>query len=126
VSVKQSHGAIVDRNLAKIRDLCLALPEASERVAWGHPTFHAGKRTFVTLEFIKGQPTVAFRLGRSGSSRLQEVPGVFPTPYGRGEWVSISAVGRMDWALVRGLILESYRLVALKRMLVALGIEARR
>ena len=30
--------------LAKVRALCLALPEAKEVTAWGHPTFRAGKK----------------------------------------------------------------------------------
>jgi hypothetical protein len=33
--------------VAKLRRLCLALPETSERASWGHPNFRAGKRTFV-------------------------------------------------------------------------------
>ena len=32
--------------LKEIRSLCLALPEACEVEAWGHPTFRAAKRMF--------------------------------------------------------------------------------
>ena len=32
-----------DPYLADLRDLCLALPEATEVEAWGRPTFRAGK-----------------------------------------------------------------------------------
>ena len=35
---------------ARIRELCLALPEASERPSHGHPTFFVrGKRSFLTM-----------------------------------------------------------------------------
>src|SRR5579884_1620137 len=37
--------------LFKLREICLALPGASETVTFGHPTFQAGKmKTFAVLE----------------------------------------------------------------------------
>jgi hypothetical protein len=33
--------------LAKVRRLCLALPDTEEKIAWGAPTFRAGGRLFV-------------------------------------------------------------------------------
>jgi len=51
-----------ERALQRIRRLCLALPETSEMLAWGHPVFKAGKKTFAALEPIKGRPSIAVRL----------------------------------------------------------------
>ncbi len=36
-------GKTSDKLLSKLRDLCLAFPEAKEVEAWGHPTFRAAR-----------------------------------------------------------------------------------
>lgn len=107
--------------LARLRTFCLSLPETSEVSSWGHPNFRAGKRTFVTYEWIRKRPSIAFRLPPREVAKYAAAPGSFLTPYGRGQWVSLGAEGRIDWRLTKSLILKSYRLVALKRMTHALG-----
>jgi predicted DNA-binding protein (MmcQ/YjbR family) len=109
-----------DAVLARLRTLCLALPETSETGSWGHPNFRAGKRTFVTYEIVGGRPSIAFRLEPDEVRDLLVMKGFFPTPYGRGAWVSLDATKRMSWQLVRALIERSYRIVALKRMIDSL------
>jgi predicted DNA-binding protein (MmcQ/YjbR family) len=107
--------------LEELRTLCLTLPETAERVSFGHPNFVAGKRTFVTFEQFKGRPSIAFRLDRDDIERLSGNPLFFATPYGRGQWLSLWIDTTFDWNVVKELVERSYRLVALKRMLVALG-----
>ncbi len=97
------------------------MPETTEKSSWGHPNFVAGKKTFVTFEMIGGRPSIAFRLSRDEIARLLSRHQFFETPYGRGQWVSVWADGRLDWTLVDDLLRRSYRTVALKRMLAALG-----
>src|SRR5213593_3439934 len=109
-----------DRVLQRVRKLCLSLPESNEAASWGHPNFRAGTRTFATFEWIKGRPSMAFRLNPTDVDLLLRRNGFFVTPYGRGQWVSVWADVSLDWALVRRLIERSYRLVALKRMIAAL------
>ena len=104
----------------KVRSLCLSLPETSEAGSWGHPNFLAGKRTFVTFENIKGKDSIAFHLDPFTVEDLQRQPGFFLTPYGQGRWVSLLLTTRPKWAVVESLVLQSYRLVALKRMLTSL------
>ncbi len=110
----------IDHSLTQVRRLCLSLPETTEVASWGHPNFRAGKRTFVTYEWIQKRPTIAFRLSRSDVVKYSGDRGFIPTPYGRGEWISMRADGRVNWRLARQLILKSYRIVALKRMIQAL------
>jgi len=118
--------------LKRVRTRCLALPETTETAAWGHPNFKAGKRTFVAYEIVTGRPSIAFRLptpdvdrllARSTSARSQlrrdTGPQFFATPYGRGQWVSVWADAKLDWAMVYDLIDRAYRTVALRRMLAA-------
>jgi predicted DNA-binding protein (MmcQ/YjbR family) len=109
--------------LQRLRTLCLSLPETSERSSWGHPNFRAGRKTFVTLEPVRGRPSIAFRLDQVNIERLTRRKQFFATPYGRGLWISTWADTSLNWHTVRDLVLASYRLVALKRMIAAL--EAR-
>jgi predicted DNA-binding protein (MmcQ/YjbR family) len=109
-----------DRVLQQVRRRCLSLPESSEAGSWGHPNFRAGKRTFATFEWIKGRPSIAFRLNPTDVDLLLRRKGFFVTPYGRGQWVSVWVDGSLNWGLVDRLLEQSYRVVALKRMLVAL------
>jgi predicted DNA-binding protein (MmcQ/YjbR family) len=109
-----------DRVLQQVRKLCLSLPDTSEVGSWGHPNFRAGKRTFVTFEWIKGRPSIAFRLNPTDVDLLLRRKGFFVTPYGQGQWVSVWADGSLNWGLVGRLLEQSYRMVALKRMTAAL------
>ena len=115
-----------DRVLQRVRQRCLSLPESSEVSSWGHPNFRAGKRTFVTFEWIHGRPSIAFRLNPTDVELLLRRKGFFVTPYGQGRWVSLWADGSLNWGLVWRILEQSYRIVALKRMIAALDIRKRR
>jgi predicted DNA-binding protein (MmcQ/YjbR family) len=106
--------------LQELRTLCLSLPETMERNSFGHPNFVAGKKTFVTFEQFNGRPSIAFRLDRDNIKRLSGNHLFFATPYGRGRWLSLWVDAAFDWSVVEELVNASYRLVALKRMVVAL------
>lgn len=109
-----------DQVLQRVRKLCLSMPESSEASSWGHPNFRAGKRTFATFEWIKERPSIAFRLNPTDVDLLLRRQGFFVTPYGQGRWVSIWADAALNWGLVERLLEQSYRIVALKRMVAAL------
>jgi predicted DNA-binding protein (MmcQ/YjbR family) len=109
-----------NRILQRVRKQCLSLPGSSEVASWGHPNFRAGRRTFVTFEWIKGRPSIAFRLNPTDVDFLLHRKGFFVTPYGQGRWVSLWADEALNWRLVSRLVEQSYRVVALKRMLAAL------
>ena len=110
-----------DPVLQRVRRQCLLLPETSEVGSWGHPNFRAGRRTFVTFEWIKGRPSIAFRLSPTDVTLLLRRKGFFATPYGQGKWVSVWADLWLNWGLVGRLLERSYRTVALKRMIAALA-----
>ena len=108
------------KTLNKLRDLCLSLPETSERGSWGHPDFVAGKKTFVTFEFIDLRPSIAFRTDPLDVREMARNRRFFETPYGRGQWVSLWADIELDWRFVNELVKRSYRSVALQRMIAKL------
>ena len=116
----------LERTLAKLRALCLSLPETNETASYGHPNFKAGRKTFVAFERVKGRASIAFRLEPDEVERLLKRSPFFATPYGRGLWASLWADDRLDWDTVEDLVRRSYRVVALKRMLDAIDAKGRR
>jgi predicted DNA-binding protein (MmcQ/YjbR family) len=102
---------------SRVRAICLSYPETTETNSWGHPNFRAGKKTFITLEQKDSRPCIAFRLLQDQVQELCKEKGFFPTPYGKGLWVSLYADGRLNWRSIQNRIDQSYRLVAIKRML---------
>jgi len=111
--------------LARLRKLCLALPEVTETGSFGHPNFRAGGKIFAAFEPVQGQPSIAFKLGAEQATlTLVSDARFFPTPYGRGHWVSLWADEPLNWKEIEELLLRGYRSVALKRMLAALDEKA--
>src|SRR5271163_1915027 len=113
-----------ERALKQLRSLCLVLPEAVEIEAWGHPTFRAGKKMFAAFgEGVEGQEglSLGVKVGFDRQEELLKDGRFYPTPYAAHQgWVSLKIDGKTDWAEVKGLLLEAYRQVALKRMIKAL------
>jgi predicted DNA-binding protein (MmcQ/YjbR family) len=109
-----------DDMVARVRKLCMSLPETSETHSWGHPNFKANGRTFVTIEWVKRRPSIAFRLGTIRVAVLTKSAGYFLTPYGKGLWVSCHADVRLNWRSISRLVQASYRSIANRRMLAAL------
>ncbi len=114
-------GAKADPFLARVRKLCLSLPETMESSSWGHSNFRAGKKTFLTIESFGGVATIAFLMHPVEVEELRKRPGFVRTPYGQGRWVSLKVRPRPKWAFVEALVIRSYRRVALKRMIRQLG-----
>lgn len=111
-----------DPHLAELRDVCLALPEATEVEAWGRPTFRAGK-IFTIFEGNDEHPfAVVFKPSADEQPALLADPRFYsPAYWGRGGWLALDlTVAPVDWTEVAELVEASYRQVALKRMLATL------
>ena len=120
------HSKGYDKALKELRSLCLALPEASEVEAWGHPTFRAGKKMFAGFGEGEEGLSLGLRVGHERQEELLKDGRFFLTPYAaRLGWVSLRIDGKTDWDEVRRLVREAYRQVALKRMLKALDADER-
>jgi len=101
---------------ARLRKLCLALPETKETTSWGHPTFRVGKKVFCSFEIFGGRPAVAFRASTADAKRIARKKDFFATPYGRGVWVSRWVDVAVDQKLMATMIDRSFRQVAPKRL----------
>ena len=105
-----------EKVLAKLREICLALPEVREVKTWGHPTFQAGKKSFAVLDKYNGHLCICFKTTLALQQLLLEDQHFFKTPYsGNQGWVSLIADGPLNWKDVRQLLGESHGLVAVKK-----------
>lgn len=107
--------------LVPLREICLPLPEANETLNFGSPWFRAGKKVFAIFEAGDGTPSVSFRAAPMQREELLESGRFYPTPYmWHNGWVSIDLDDSPDWEELEELLVDSYRLQALKRQLRAL------
>jgi len=116
------------RPLARLRRLCLALPEAHEVEAWGEPTFRVRNRMFAMYAAASthhggGRSGVWCKAEASNQSLMvRAAPDrFFVPPYvGPSGWVGVWLDGRVDWSELAALLEDAYRLAAPKRLLRSL------
>ena len=117
--------------LHRLRAVCLALPEVTERLSHGQPTWFVRDRSvFVTL-MVDGHHHNDFpHLWCAAPPGAQDElvaadPGrFFRPPYvgGRG-WLGVRLDGDVDWAEVAELCEDAYRVIAPKRLVALLDAE---
>lgn len=108
--------------LAQLEALCAALPETSKARQFGNPVWKAGKKTFVSTAYHTGRLNLSFRVSPDRQLALSADPRYrIPDYTGHNGWINLDVEDHADWQEVEGLLLESYRHFALKRMLKALG-----
>jgi hypothetical protein len=110
----------------KLRQLIFALPETSEKLSHGAPTFWGGKKTFASFHLDHhgdGRIALWLKLPPGAQASLVESdPETFYVPpyVGPSGWVGINLEGKLDWGMVAGLLEEGYRMVAPKRAIAQL------
>ncbi|GJD68584.1 MmcQ/YjbR family DNA-binding protein [Methylobacterium gnaphalii] len=103
----------------RLRRICLALPEASEKQAFGGPTFRVGDRIFAMPRKGDGRPSVWMKAPPHAQEILigADPARFFAPPYvGPKGWVGMRLDDGVDWAEVEALVTRSYRLIAPKRL----------
>jgi len=114
--------------LARLRKVCLALPEAHEVEAWGAPTFRVRNKLFAMYATADnhhgaGRPAVWCKAapGNQGLMVRANPDRFFVPPYvGPNGWIGIRLDRSPDWKEVGELMRDSYRLVAPKRLIKVL------
>ena len=113
--------------LETLRKLCLALPETTERLSHGEPTwFIRGKKTFVMYADHHHDDFVAFWCpapdGAQEALVTADPERFFVPPYvGHRGWLGVRLdVGETDWDQIADLVLDAYRTVAPKKLLAEL------
>src|SRR5205823_5969672 len=118
--------AMAKQPTARLRAICLALPEADEKKAWGDPTFRVRDKIFAMEKRGDGRVSLWCKAPRGSQPVLvgADPERFFVPPYvGRRGWIGVRLDDRPDWAEVAVLIKRSYRLIAPRRLaaLVAEG-----
>jgi len=110
--------------LDRMRALCLALPEATERLSHGAPTwFVRDKKTFVTyMDDHHGDGRLAIWCAAApGAQELfvnEEPERFFVPPYvGHRGWLGVRLDADPDWGELAGIVEDAYRMVAPKRLI---------
>ena len=113
--------------LARLRAICLALPEAIEKPSHGEPTWFAGKgKVFAMLDdHHHGAPHLSVwlpaPLGAQEALIDSDPKRFFRPPYvGGSGWVAVVLDARPDWGMVAYLVEQAFRLVAHRRLVAQL------
>jgi hypothetical protein len=114
--------------LARLRALCLALPQVNEVEAWGEPTFRVRNKMFAmhasadthhgagrSAVWIKSLHVTQDLLVRDDPDRF------FVPPYvGKSGWVGAYLDRGADWEVIADLLRDAYVLVAPRKLAAAL------
>ena len=103
------------KNLQRIREIALSLPEATEELTWGTEINFRVRRKIFCFPDTGGSIMV--------KAHPEELPSLLgdprcrPAPYlARGGWIVLDFRDAIDWQEVRELITTSYTLIAPKSL----------
>jgi hypothetical protein len=121
----------VDRDLVleRIRELCLTLPETSERLSHGQPTFFVRERRSFLMVLDNHHDDGRFAIWCAAEDGLQEMlveadpERFFRPPYvGHRGWLGVRLDRGLDWDELAGIVEDAYAEVAPEKLVE----EARR
>lgn len=110
--------------LERLRAVCLALPDAEERITWDVPTFRIDGKMFALASPVGRRDAVWCKAPPGAQAILIEAAPerFFRPPYlGHKGWIGIWLDGELDWAEIDDLIGRSYRMIAPKKRRAVAG-----
>jgi predicted DNA-binding protein (MmcQ/YjbR family) len=105
--------------LDRLRAICLALPDTTEKKAWGDPTFRVRDKIFAMYKVGDGRKSFWCKAAPGGQQMLVDAdPDTFFVPpyVGHKGWIGMRLDIRLDWREVEAVVKRSYRLTAPKRL----------
>jgi predicted DNA-binding protein (MmcQ/YjbR family) len=114
------------RTLKRLREICLSLPETTERLSHGAPTFFVrGKKSFVmvlTNHHGDGRFAIWCAAPAGMQQTLVDADAVkfFVPPYvGHRGWLGVSLDGELNWDELAGIVEDAYAEVAPAKLVEA-------
>jgi len=101
-----------DKVHAKLRTICLKLPEVVEAPSFGNPAFRVGKYPFVVLDRYKGVDCIFLYVDPGLRDELLQTQHFFKAPYDPKEKALCRTLEKIDWVEMKALIVASHRLVS--------------
>jgi hypothetical protein len=119
--VKRTRSKAEERAVQRLRRICLALPEVTEKVAWGELTWRIGKIFAQMDTHHHGADHVAVWLAVPPGLQealIQEDPmRFFRPPYvGSKGWVGVRIDSRPDWKMVASVVRDAHEFIASSRL----------
>ncbi len=108
--------------LLELRPLCLALPQVTERLSHGEPTwFVAGKKPFVMYASHHHDSRSAFWCAAPYGAQPAFVEAYperfFVPPYvGHRGWLGVRLDVLLDWQEIAAIVTDAYRVIAPKKL----------
>jgi hypothetical protein len=109
------------KTIERVRKICLALPDATEKLSHGEPTWFAGGRVFATLSnnhHNDGNVAVVCNAPEGAQQALIEAKPehIYYPPYvGGGGWIGIRLETGLDWKMIAALIEQAHAVTLAKR-----------
>lgn len=103
--------------LKRLRKICFALPNTTEKIAWGAPTFRANDRMFVMfMDNHHGDGRIAMWChappGAQDILVSDDGENFFVPPYvGKKGWIGVRLDRDVAWSLVAELVEDGYQMV---------------
>jgi hypothetical protein len=122
--------AASERIIERLRKLCLALPEATEKEAWAEPTWRVKGKMFAQMDdHHHGGEHCSVWLPSTIEAQealIAADPERFfrPAYVGHKGWIGVVLDTRPDWAIVEELVRDAYRRIAPPKLIAQLDAPA--
>jgi hypothetical protein len=115
-----------DRALERIREICLSLPETSERLSHGAPTFFVREKRAFVMVLTDHHGDGRFAIWCAAGDGMQrmlvaaDAERFFVPPYvGHRGWLGVRLDRGLDWEEVAGILEDAYAEVAPPKLVEA-------
>jgi hypothetical protein len=115
-----------ERTLARIREICLALPETTERLSHGAPTFFVRDKRAFLMVLTNHHGDGRFAIWCAAAAGMQSMlvdadpERFFVPPYvGHRGWLGLRLDRRLDWDELTGIVEDAYAEVAPAKLVEA-------
>jgi hypothetical protein len=117
--------------LDRVREICLALPCTTEKIAWGEPTWRVGKIFVMMSTYHHGDPHLSIVCNAAEGVQetlvRAEPKHFYRPPYvGGAGWIGVRLDTGLGWNVVASLIRDAYRATAPKKILKQFEESSRR
>lgn len=119
-----------DDAVQRLRAICLALPEVSERTSHGEASFFVGRQFVAVDDHHHGADRLAFWCpapeGVQEQLIAEDPAQFFRPPYvGHRGWIGVRIDLDPDWDEITNIVRDAYRQIAPKRLVARLGSDTR-
>ncbi len=121
-----------EKVLARLRQICLALPETSERLSHGAPTFFVRQKRSFLMVLANHHGDGRFAIWCAAPEGMQKMlveadeERFFVPPYvGHRGWLGVRLDRALDWNELRGIAEDAYAEVATVKLVEAAQFERR-